>query len=144
MTTSYDDLAKNLDAHLAELDIDSFRAEDINSILNITAKEVDEKARSQYPDLLFSTMGVNQYLSMDSLDSGDLENGSEDLKESIANNCQVNKENYTIAFEDSILGSSDSRSSKNSSYEEEAFKKTSWNQLGNSTLSNTTNQRSDS
>lgn len=34
---SYDDLSKNIDANLAEIDMETFRSEDINSILALPA-----------------------------------------------------------------------------------------------------------
>lgn len=84
MSASYEDMAKHLDAHLAELDIESFRAEDINSILSLKSnlefksssslgcRRIDEMEE----ELLFSPTsgregggtGGDRYLSTDSLD----------------------------------------------------------------------------
>lgn len=153
MSASYEDMAKHLDAHLAELDIDSFRAEDINSILNLKTN-MDYKPESGFrlggrtsvgeEDLLFSPSSAgDHYLSLDSLDHEmlggcvreDEEEGEErvnELIESLSTNCRANKENYTLAFKDSFSGSTDSQSSIDET------RKISWNQLGNS---NNTNQR---
>lgn len=139
MTQSYTDMAKNMDAHLAELDIDSFRAEDIGSLLNLKMQD------SQSDGMLFSER-VQQYLSMDSLDldQEDEEEESNDDSmsiESLAKNCQANKEHYTLAFKDSISGSSTEDVSEALSSSSTASKKTSWNHLGHSHHSNNSNQR---
>lgn len=159
MSASYEDMAKHLDAHLAELDIDSFRAEDINSILNLKTN-MEYKPESGFrlggrtsvgeEDLLFSPSSAagDHYLSLDSLDHEMLggcarddeeeeEERVNELIESLSTNCRANKENYTLAFKDSFSGSTDSQSSKESCSIDEA-RKVSWNQLGNS---NNTNQR---
>ena len=161
MSASYDDLAKHLDAHLAELDIESFRAEDINSILNLKSNmefktsSVFNTARrrtlsvGEEKEFLFSPpSGADQhYLSTDSLDRECLldsrvsfadPEGHDELCESIrvSSNCQANKENYQLAFkdEDSYSGSTDSESSKASA----TGRKVSWNNFNHS---NETNQR---
>lgn len=155
MSASYEDMAKHLDAHLAELDIESFRAEDINSILNLKSNmEFKSSAATSCrrlaeveEDLLFSpTSGAGHYLSTDSLDhqmldSCEVEEEDEShLNESIrvSTNCQANKENYTLAFKDTYSGSSDSQSSKGSC-SNGGERKVSWNKLGNS--NNDSNQR---
>lgn len=160
MSASYEDMAKHLDAHLAELDMESFRAEDINSILNLKSNMDQFKTSSKsghrmgVDELLFSpTSGGDHYLSTDSLDrhnhhqhmldssrEGDEEeDGSELLIEPIrvSTNCQANKENYTLAFKDTYSGesSSDSQSSKGSCSHGDQ-RKVSWNKLGNSNNSN--------
>lgn len=167
MSASYEDMAKHLDAHLAELDIESFRAEDINSILNLKSNmefkstslgdcrrgRIEEEAEEEDGDLLFTpTSGGAHYLSTDSLDHSaammmdnssrrlNVEEDGDELMESIrvSTNCQANKENYTLAFkDDSYTGSTDSDSSKESCLNE--GRKVSWNKLGQS--NNSVNQR---
>lgn len=156
MSASYEDMAKHLDAHLAELDIESFRAEDINSILNLKSNMEFKSSRrgiANYDEeeeergLLFSpTSAGEHYLSTDSLDhhshmmmdsSCSSRLDATELIESIrvSANCQANKENYTLAFRDeSYSGSADSDSSlsKGSANGESGNRKVSWNKLGNS------------
>lgn len=154
MSASYEDMAKHLDAHLAELDIESFRAEDINSILNLKSN-MEYKTGSSFRlngnrsaeaegDLIFSPRsGADHYLSLDSLEHEMLSSGRDDdattgeeteseLIESISTNCRANKENYTLAFKDSFSGSTDSQSSRETSPNGDT-KRVSWNQLGVST-----------
>lgn len=162
MSASYEDMAKHLDAHLAELDIESFRAEDINSILNLKSFRGSSsgavkdcggrmrRSRIEEHVQLFSPPS-GHYLSTDSLDhdGGDeslmLDSGRSELlaegsDESIrvsAVNCQANKENYTLAFKDDSCcsGSTDSHESCLN-----GGRKVSWNKLGNNN-SNNSDQR---
>ncbi|GAB0092836.1 uncharacterized protein DMENIID0001_078730 [Sergentomyia squamirostris] len=96
----YEDLAKNIDVNLAEVDMESFRAEDINSLLNLPSSR---KRRSENEfdtsicksELLFSPV-KESHISVDSLDMDGYAN------EDIILTCKANKDNYTIAFEGSI------------------------------------------
>lgn len=114
----YEDLAKNIDANLAEVDMESFRAEDIHSLLtNIPTmcSQQDNAGNRQKmslqdldnsickSELLFSPVKESQHISVDSLDM----DGYED-DENIILTCKANKDNYTIAFEGSAMYSDDS------------------------------------
>ncbi|XP_055617552.1 uncharacterized protein LOC129762945 [Toxorhynchites rutilus septentrionalis] len=125
----YEDLARNIDANLAEVDIDSFRAADIHSLLS--AVEIAEQNRNNNgggvnpilsnggggngaanvgmdldhsicnSELLFSPVRES-HISVDSLDMDGYPN------EEIILTCQANKNNYTLAFEQSTLYSDES------------------------------------
>lgn len=107
----YEDLAKNIDANLAEVDMESFRAEDIHSLLTtlptIATETTNQRRKESYFDnsickseLLFSPV-KESHISVDSLDMG--EYGGD-----VILTCQANKNNYTIAFEGSTVYSDDS------------------------------------
>lgn len=105
----YDDIAKHLDADLAEVDIDSFRAEDMNSLLskipkiNKTDKYSADFDNSIYKsELLFSPV-KESHISVDSLDLESYQDNGD-----IILTCKANKNNYTIAFEGSVLYSDES------------------------------------
>lgn len=154
MSQSYEDMARHLDAHLAELDIESFRAEDINSILNLKSNlefKSSSRMEEEEEELLFASPSAvvgDRYLSTDSLDKHGLQQAMEDSRMDVdgnelidsirvSTNCQANKENYTLAFKDhSYSGSSDSQTSNGSREEEESegVRKVSWNKLGQSSL----------
>lgn len=104
----YEDLAKNIDANLAEVDMESFRAEDIHSLL--TYRKENNKKR-QVTDLDNSICKSKQLFSpvkesMLSVDSLDLDCYADDGD--IILTCQANKNNYTIAFEGSTVYSDES------------------------------------
>ncbi|CAL7934204.1 unnamed protein product [Xylocopa violacea] len=115
----YDDLARNLDANFAEIDIESFRTADIHTLLTalpvmctdpVQHSEGEDSACSTTDtisicksSLLFSPLKETPVLppggsySVDSLDCEDM-----------LLTCQTNnKDNYTIAFEGSITMYSD-------------------------------------
>ncbi|XP_011144571.1 uncharacterized protein LOC105186218 isoform X3 [Harpegnathos saltator] len=115
----YDDLARNLDANLAEIDMESFRTADIHTLLTalpvmctepVQHSEGEDSACSTADtisicksSLLFSPLKETPVLppggsySVDSLDCEDM-----------LLTCQTNnKNNYTIAFEGSITMYSD-------------------------------------
>lgn len=116
----YDDLAKNIDANLAEVDMESFRTEDIHSLLTkLPSLEKVPKRPSQLnttttttttdldnsickSELLFSPV-KESHISVDSLDM----EGFADEQDIILT-CKANKDNYTIAFEGSAMYSDDS------------------------------------
>lgn len=105
----YEDLAKNIDANLAEVDIESFRAEDINTLL--TYRKDNTKTRQQETDLDNSICKSKQLFSpvkesVLSVDSLDLDCYADDAD--IILTCQANKDNYTIAFEGSAVYSDES------------------------------------
>lgn len=117
----YEDMAKNLDANLAEVDMENFRSEDINSLLT-TIDEHDGKNANSFSnrkklilkdqaefdtsicksELLFSPV-KESHISVDSLDMSNYPDDGD-----IILTCQANKNNYTIAFEGSYLYSDDS------------------------------------
>ncbi|XP_059619402.1 uncharacterized protein LOC132263578 isoform X2 [Phlebotomus argentipes] len=100
----YEDLAKNIDVNLAEVDMESFRAEDIHSLLNIPSRKRQENEFDTSickSELLFSPV-KESHISVDSLDMDGYPN------EDIILTCKANKDNYTIAFEGSIAYSEDS------------------------------------
>jgi iporin len=111
----YEDLAKNIDANLAEVDMESFRTEDIHSLLTTTIPTLCHKKSSDNvkckrnldldnsickSELLFSPVRES-HISVDSLDMDGYE-------EDIILTCQANKDNYTIAFEGSVMYSDES------------------------------------
>lgn len=105
----YDDMAKNIDANLAEVDMESFRAEDINLLLSAIPSYCKTKAKNKEMDnsickskQLFSPVKE----SMLSVDSLDIDCYAEDCDMILT--CQANKNNYTIAFEGSVILSEDS------------------------------------
>lgn len=107
----YDDLAKNLDANLAEVDMENFRSEDIHTLLqreeggNKTMK-LRLKDQAEFDnsicksEILFSPV-KESHISVDSLDM-------DGYADDIILTCQANKNNYTIAFEGSCMYSDDS------------------------------------
>lgn len=109
----YDDLAKNLDANLAEVDMENFRSEDIHSMLHIQQEEGSNPTRKLIlkdqaefdnsickSEILFSPV-KESHISVDSLDM-------DGYADDIILTCQANKNNYTIAFEGSCMYSDDS------------------------------------
>lgn len=110
----YEDLAKNIDANLAEVDIESFRAEDINSLLTYRKDNTNTTAttpQQQETDLDNSICKSKQLFSpvkesVLSVDSLDLDCYVDDPD--IILTCQANKDNYTIAFEGSVVYSDES------------------------------------
>ncbi|XP_050068180.1 uncharacterized protein LOC126556751 [Anopheles maculipalpis] len=129
----YEKMAKDIDANLAEIDMESYRKEDINSLLSaipsqLRLDDAERKARNNNrifatitsctaaglipadmmdnsfckSELLFSPV-KESHISVDSLDM----DGYPD-EEDIILTCQANKDNYTIAFEQSILYSEES------------------------------------
>lgn len=101
----YDDLAKNIDANLAEVDMESFRAEDINLLLSTIPSFCKSKSKTNR-ELDNSICKSKQLFSpvkesMLSVDSLDMDNYAEDCDMIIT--CQANKNNYTIAFEGSAI-----------------------------------------
>ncbi|XP_041766296.1 uncharacterized protein LOC121590571 isoform X2 [Anopheles merus] len=129
----YEKMAKDIDANLAEIDMESFRKEDINSLLTAIPTQLrldDAERRTRNNNRIFSTItsctaaGLipadmmdnsfckseilfspvkESHISVDSLDM----DGYPD-EEDIILTCQANKDNYTIAFEQSILYSEES------------------------------------
>ena len=110
----YDDLARNIDVNLAEVDIENFRSEDINSLLKIRQDEsiprtlllkdpteIDNSICKS--EILFSPVKESQHISVDSLD-----NMMDGYPDDIILTCQANKNNYTIAFEGSCMYSDES------------------------------------
>lgn len=112
----YEDLAKNIDANLAEVDMESFRAEDIHSLLTklpalCTDNSGNAKNKMSLNDLdnsickselLFSPV-KESHISVDSLDMDGYPDDGD-----IILTCKANKDNYTIAFEGSAMYSDDS------------------------------------
>lgn len=109
----YDDLAKNLDANLAEVDMENFRSEDIHTLLHIQQEEGGNPTRKLIlkdqnefdnsickSEILFSPV-KESHISVDSLDM-------DGYADDIILTCQANKNNYTIAFEGSCMYSDDS------------------------------------
>ncbi|XP_030370333.1 uncharacterized protein LOC115620956 isoform X2 [Scaptodrosophila lebanonensis] len=145
----YEDLAKNLDANLAEVDMESFRAEDIHSLLSQlpayckslggtnsrlqqslllqqqlqhsnmlpnllqTAHNMSETSTTSTnelidnsfckSELLFSPVKESNISVSDSLDMDAYPDDGD-----IILTCKANKDNYTIAFEGSVLYSDES------------------------------------
>ncbi|XP_058061984.1 uncharacterized protein LOC131212220 [Anopheles bellator] len=129
----YEKMAKDIDANLAEIDMESFRTEDIHSLLtglpgHLHANDTERKSRNN--NRIFSTISActgaglitadlmdnsicksellfspvkESHISVDSLDM----DGYPD-EEDIILTCQANKNNYTIAFEQSVLYSDES------------------------------------
>lgn len=110
----YDDLAKNIDANLAGVDMESFRAEDINRLLMSTLPNMCKSAnatKQQEKELDNSIFKSKQLFSpvkesILSVDSLDMDCYVEDCDMIIT--CQANKNNYTIAFEGSTMYSDES------------------------------------
>ncbi|XP_049532962.1 uncharacterized protein LOC125949702 isoform X3 [Anopheles darlingi] len=134
----YEKMAKDIDANLAEIDMESFRTEDMHSLLTglppagqqqLLVDDVERKTRNNNrifstanggctgtglitvdmmdnsickSELLFSPV-KESHISVDSLDM----DGYPD-EEDIILTCQANKNNYTIAFEQSVLYSDES------------------------------------
>lgn len=110
----YDDLARNIDANLAEVDMENFRSEDIHSLLKMRQREAAEagnptrrhKDHSELDnsicksEILFSPV-KESHISVDSLDM-------DGYPDDIILTCQANKNNYTIAFEGSCMYSDES------------------------------------
>lgn len=110
----YDDMAKNLDANLAEVDMENFRSEDIHSLLRIQQEEgsisstrkLILKDQTEFDssicksEILFSPV-KESHISVDSLDM-------DGYQDDIILTCQANKNNYTIAFEGSCMYSDES------------------------------------
>lgn len=98
---------------MAEVDIENFRSEDINSLLKIRQDEsVPRTLLLKDPteidnsicksEILFSPVRESQHISVDSLDMMD------GYPDDIILTCQANKNNYTIAFEGSCMYSDES------------------------------------
>ncbi|XP_065372246.1 homeobox protein 5 isoform X2 [Calliphora vicina] len=140
----YEDLAKNLDANLAEVDMESFRAEDIHSLLSQLpsyckslggnrlqhslmlqqhmlpsnncqhqmAHNMSQTSTTSTNDLIDNSFCKSELLfspvkeSHISVDSLDMDAYPEDGD--IILTCKANKDNYTIAFEGSVLYSDES------------------------------------
>lgn len=110
----YDDLAKNIDANLAGVDMESFRAEDINRLLMSTLPNMCKSvnANKQQEKELDNSIFKSKQLfspvkeSILSVDSLDMDCYTEDCDMIIT--CQANKNNYTIAFEGSTMYSDES------------------------------------
>ncbi|KAJ8719028.1 hypothetical protein PYW07_016584 [Mythimna separata] len=115
-TSRYNDLARDLDANLAEADMESFRTEDIHALL-MTANLphdtiIDDRTHDGEEsvgsintmsicksELLFSPVKEGGHGVHFSVDSLDCELPSE---QDLILTCQANKDNYTIAFEGSL------------------------------------------
>lgn len=108
----YEDLAKNIDANLAEVDMESFRAEDINLFLSTIPSFCKANAKKRHDKELDNSICKSKQLfspvkeSILSVDSLDMDCYAEDCDMIIT--CQANKNNYTIAFEGSTIYSDDS------------------------------------
>ncbi|XP_023292482.2 probable serine/threonine-protein kinase DDB_G0282963 isoform X1 [Lucilia cuprina] len=142
----YEDLAKNLDANLAEVDMESFRAEDIHSLLSQLpsyckslggnrlqqslmlqqqqhmlpsnncqhhmAHNMSQTSTTSTNDLIDNSFCKSEllfspvkesHISVDSLDMDAYPDEGD-----IILTCKANKDNYTIAFEGSVLYSDES------------------------------------
>lgn len=103
----YDDLAKNIDANLAGVDMESFRAEDINLLLSTIPSFCKSNAKKEQEKELDNSIFKSKQLfspvkeSILSVDSLDMDCYAEDCDMIIT--CQANKNNYTIAFEGSTM-----------------------------------------
>ncbi|XP_054280319.1 uncharacterized protein LOC128998281 isoform X2 [Macrosteles quadrilineatus] len=109
----YDDLARDLDTQLAQVDMEDFRAEDILTTLPAMCcqdlQEEEEEEGAQCESMcksgpLFSPVRESPLpqcpnYSVDSLDC---------QEQDILLTCQANKDNYTIAFEGSTVMGEDS------------------------------------
>lgn len=140
----YEDLAKNIDANLAEVDMESFRAEDIHSLLSQLpsyckslggnrlqqslmlqqhllpsnncqhqmAHNMSQTSTTSTNDLIDNSFCKSELLfspvkeSHISVDSLDMDAYPDDGD--IILTCKANKDNYTIAFEGSVLYSDES------------------------------------
>lgn len=111
----YEDMAKNIDANLAEVDMENFRSEDIHSLLKLQQQQQNSIIRSKRlhlkdqnefdnsickSEILFSPV-KESHISVDSLDM-------DGYQDDIILTCQANKNNYTIAFEGSCMYSDES------------------------------------
>jgi hypothetical protein len=110
----YDDLARNIDANLAEVDMENFRSEDIHSLLKLRHDGVESRNSTKIlskdqneldnsickSEILFSPV-KESHISVDSLDM-------DGYPDDIILTCQANKNNYTIAFEGSCMYSDES------------------------------------
>ncbi|KAG5672774.1 hypothetical protein PVAND_002869 [Polypedilum vanderplanki] len=110
----YDDLARNIDANLAEVDMENFRSEDIHSLLKMRQDDINGinptrlllKDQNELEnsicksEILFSPV-KESHISVDSLDM-------DGYPDDIILTCQANKNNYTIAFEGSCMYSDES------------------------------------
>ena len=110
----YDDLARNIDANLAEVDMENFRSEDIHSLLKLRREGVESRNSTKLlskdqneldnsickSEILFSPV-KESHISVDSLDM-------DGYPDDIILTCQANKNNYTIAFEGSCMYSDES------------------------------------
>lgn len=110
--SDYDDLAKNIDANLAGVDMESFRAEDINLLLSAIPHMCKSNAKKQQDKDLDNSIFKSKQLfspvkeSVLSVDSLDMDCYPEDCDMILT--CQANKKNYTIAFEGSAMLSDES------------------------------------
>lgn len=132
----YEDLAKNIDANLAEVDMESFRTEDIHSLLTTNSAEFrhsrhrnnnrgESGTAASRSGLELNLAGIGGHNGMDSseicksellfspvkeshisVDSLDMDGYPDE--DDIILTCQANKNNYTIAFEQSALYSDES------------------------------------
>ncbi|EDS36233.1 conserved hypothetical protein [Culex quinquefasciatus] len=132
----YEDLAKNIDANLAEVDMESFRTEDIHSLLTTNSAEFrhsrhrnnnrgESGTAASRSGLELNLAGIGAHNGMDSseicksellfspvkeshisVDSLDMDGYPDE--DDIILTCQANKNNYTIAFEQSALYSDES------------------------------------
>lgn len=108
-------MAKNMDANLAEVDMENFRSEDIHSLLKLQQQQQNSINRSKRlhlkdqnefdnsickSEILFSPV-KESHISVDSLDM-------DGYPDDIILTCQANKNNYTIAFEGSCMYSDES------------------------------------
>ncbi|XP_022127259.2 uncharacterized protein LOC111001624 isoform X5 [Pieris rapae] len=110
-TSRYNDLARDLDANLAEADIESFKTEDIHALLMTTNLPDDRTNNGEESvgsintmsicksELLFSPVKEGAHGVHFSVDSLDCELPTE---QDLILTCQANKDNYTIAFEGSL------------------------------------------
>ncbi|XP_050349301.1 uncharacterized protein LOC126772776 isoform X4 [Nymphalis io] len=115
-TSRYKDIARDLDANLAEADMESFKTEDIHALLMTTelphdaiiddiAHDGEESVGSINTmsicksELLFSPVKEGAHGVHFSVDSLDCELPTE---QDLILTCQANKDNYTIAFEGSL------------------------------------------
>ncbi|XP_060802339.1 uncharacterized protein LOC106137672 isoform X2 [Amyelois transitella] len=115
-TSRYNDLARDLDANLAEADMESFKTEDIHALLMTTNLPHDTIIDDRNHDgeesvgsintmsickseLLFSPVKEAIHGVHFSVDSLDCELPTE---QDLILTCQANKDNYTIAFEGSL------------------------------------------
>ncbi|KAL7022436.1 hypothetical protein ACKWTF_012241 [Chironomus riparius] len=110
----YDDLARNIDANLAEVDMENFRSEDIHSLLKLRHEGAESRNSTKIlskdqneldnsickSEILFSPVRES-HISVDSLDM-------DGYPDDIILTCQANKNNYTIAFEGSCMYSDES------------------------------------
>lgn len=116
-TSRYNDIARDLDANLAEADMESFRTEDIHALLmtaNLPHDTINDDRTHDgeesvgsintmsicKSELLFSPVkegGIHGvHFSVDSLDC------ELPTEQDLILTCQANKDNYTIAFEGSL------------------------------------------